>query len=72
MLQVGSLIFSAIFAYFGLQGMLGVPDRQGRVTSKPVAIILLLIAVALMVCALAVIPALMQEIYSSYPPPSET
>jgi len=52
-IQLGGLMIAAGIAYVGIQGLRGVPDSSGKVTSKPTAIVCLFIAALLAAAAVA-------------------
>jgi hypothetical protein len=46
-IQAGGLVIAGAIAWVGIQGLRGVPDKSGKVTSKGTAIVCLCIGVLL-------------------------
>ena len=51
--QAGGLVIAAGIAWIGVQGLRGVPDSSGKVTSKGTAIVCLVLAALLAAGAVA-------------------
>jgi hypothetical protein len=58
MIQIGCVVLAIGLLYSGVQGLRGRPDADDKQTSKPVAVVCLILAAAALVFAFVILPAL--------------
>ena len=61
MLQIGAVIMVLGLSYAGIQGLRGVPDKNGKKTNPIVAAICLILAVAVVILAFVVLPRFLPQ-----------